>query len=191
MALTSYFLIVAGILAAVYGVYRLVLAVGVYRRFKGNRIVSCPENHQPAAVRVAAGQAAFGAVTGNPQVHLGSCSRWPERQDCPQACLAQINDEPKACLVETIANRWYEGQKCVFCQKPFLEINWLNHPPALLNQERKSVLWNEIPAENLQQAMKTHLPICWSCHIAETFRREHPEAVVDRPASPLRMNLYH
>ena len=45
--------------------------------------------------------------------------------------------------------------------------------------------------EFLQDAMKTRQPICWSCHIAETFRRQHPEMVVDRPESPLRMNLYH
>jgi hypothetical protein len=24
-------------------------------------------------------------------------------------------------------------------------------------------------------------PVCWSCHIAESFRRTHPELIVDRP----------
>jgi hypothetical protein len=25
------------------------------------------------------------------------------------------------------------------------------------------------------------LPVCWNCHIAQTFRRVHPELVVVRP----------
>src|SRR6266576_3849706 len=42
--------------------------------------------------------------------------------------------------------------------------------------------WNEIPLEHLQQTLSTHWPVCWNCHIAETFRRRHPELVTDRPA---------
>jgi hypothetical protein len=33
--------------------------------------------------------------------------------------------------------------------------------------------------------------VCWSCHMAETFRRKRPEKVVDRPSTRLRMILYH
>lgn len=88
----------------------------------------------------------------------------------------------KACLVWTIITRWYQGRNCVYCHKPFKGIHWHDHPPALVDYERKTVQWDEIPAEKLQEALGTHLPVCWSCHIAETFRREHPELVVDRPA---------
>jgi hypothetical protein len=105
--------------------------------------------------------------------------------------LAQIEEAPKACLVWTIINRWYQGQECAYCHKPFGEIHWHDHPPALVNIDQRTVQWNEIAAENLQEALGTHRPVCWSCHIAETFRREHPELVVDRPSESLRMNLYH
>jgi hypothetical protein len=191
MTLLNYFLIAAGSLAAVYAIFRFVRAVRVYLTLRGNRLVSCPENHLPAAVRVAAGQAAAEAVVGSPQLRLRACSRWPERQDCPQECLAQIEEAPKACLVWTIMNRWYQGQACAYCHKPFAEIHWHDHPPALLSKEQKTVPWNEIPAEHLQEALGTHRLVCWSCHMAETFRRQHPELVVDRTPSPLRMNLYH
>jgi hypothetical protein len=191
MTLLNYLLIAAGSLAAIYGIFRLTRAVRVYLTFRGNRLVSCPENHRPAAVRVAAGKAALETMVGDQQLRLSACSRWPERQDCPQECLAQIEEAPKACLVWTIINRWYQGQVCAYCRKPFGEIHWHDHPPALVNREHKTVQWNEIPAENLQDALGTHRPVCWSCHMAETFRREHPELVVDRPSSPLRMNLYH
>ena len=191
MNLANYFLIAAASLAAIYGIFRLARAVRVYFTFRGNRLVSCPENHRPAAVRLAAGKAALGAIAGDQQLGLSACSRWPERQGCPQECLAQIEEAPKACLVSTIINRWYQGQVCVYCHTSFGEIQWHDHAPALLNREHKTVQWNEIHAENLHDALGTHRPVCWSCHMAETFRREHPELVVDRTSSPLRMNLYH
>ena len=191
MSLPTYFLITAASLGAIYVILRLVRALRIYLTFRGNRLVSCPENHRPAAVRVAAEKAAFEALLGKQQLSLKTCSRWPARQACGQECLAQIDEAPKACLVRTIINRWYQGEVCVYCHKPFGEIHWHDHRPALLSRERKTVQWNEIPAENLQDTLGTHRPVCWSCHIAETFRREHPEKVVDRPESPLRMSLYH
>ena len=30
------------------------------------------------------------------------------------------------------------------------------------------------------EAMSASLPVCWNCHVAPTFRREHPGLVVDR-----------
>ena len=169
------------VVAAVFVVIRLRRALRTYLKFRGKRLVSCPETHQPAAVCVAAGKAVLEATVGTRQLRLSECSRWPGRQDCPQGCLAQIEEAPKACLVWTIISRWYQGRTCVYCHKPFGEIHWHDHPPALVDYERKTVQWDEIPAEKLQEALGTHLPVCWSCHIAETFRREHPELVVDRP----------
>jgi hypothetical protein len=187
----KYILLTLVIAVGVFAVVGLRRALRTYLKFRGKRLVSCPETHQPAAVRVAAGKAALNATVGNERLRLSECSRWPEREACGQECMAQIQEAPNACLVWTIINRWYEGQTCVYCHKAFGEIHWHDHPPALLNSEHKTVQWNEIRTENLQDALKTHQPVCWSCHMAETFRREHAELVVDRPASPLRMNLYH
>jgi hypothetical protein len=170
------------ILAAVLVATGLRRAFRTYLMLRGKRLVSCPETHQPAAVRVAAGKAALEAAFGDEQLRLSECSRWPEREGCPQECLAQIEEAPKACLVRTIASQWYQGQKCAYCHKRFGEIHWHDHAPALVNEEGKTLQWDEISAEKLQEALKTHRPVCWNCHIAETFRREHPELVVNRPA---------
>lgn len=181
--------------AAVLAVVALLIgvlsrALETYLKFGGKRIVSCPETHEPAAVRVAAGNASLHATVGHPQLELRECSRWPERDSCAQACLRQIEEAPKACLVLTIVNQWYEGKECAYCHKPFGELHWHDHPPALLDAQRKTVEWSDIPAEKLQATMRTHLPVCWNCHVAETFRREHPEMVVDRAPSPRRMSVY-
>src|SRR5256884_8915310 len=63
-----------------------------------------------------------------------------------------------------------------------LPIYWHDHPPAVVNEQGDSFEWNEIPLEHLQQTLSTHWPVCWNCHIAEAFRRRHPELVTDRPA---------
>lgn len=191
MSVGNYLLIVLLVLGAAYAIVRIVPAVRLYLRLRGKRIVSCPETKQAAAVRVAAGKAALETTVHTPHLRLSECSRWPEKQACGQECLKQIEEAPKACLVWTIINQWYRGQECVYCRKPFDELHWHDHRPALRNEERKTIQWSEVPAEKLQEVLRTHKPVCWSCHIAETFRREHPELVVDRPEDPLRMSLYH
>ena len=173
-------ILAAAILAAV--VFELTRVLRTYFKFRGKRIINCPENHQSAAVRVAAGKAAVEATFHAPNLKLSECSRWPEKAGCGQECLSQIKEAPEACLVSNIINDWYSGKSCVYCHKPFGEIRWHDHPPALIDVQHRTVQWNEVPLENLTQTLATHWPVCWNCHIAETFRREHRELVTDRPA---------
>jgi len=160
-----------------------VIAVRAYLRYRGRMLFTCPETGKPAAVKVAAGDAALSSLTGHRNIHLKECSRWPERQDCGQECLGQLGADPENCLVWTKVADWYRDRSCAYCQKPFHELHWHDHRPALLGPDRKTVQWSEVSVEQLPELFKTHLPVCWSCHIAETFRREHPEMVVDRPGN--------
>jgi len=177
--------------AAVFVFVEIGRALQTYWKFRGQRIVSCPETHRAAAVQVAAGKAAVQEIVGNQELRLRACSRWPEKQACGQECLSQIERSPEACLVWTIVNQWYQGQECVYCHKPFAEIHWHDHPPALRDRKGKTFQWNDVPAESLQEVFATHSPVCWNCYIAENFRREHPEMVVDRRSDSRRMTLYH
>jgi len=181
MVLTS--LVLAAILALVIGamVFGLSMAVYTYRRYRGQLLVTCPETLKPAAVRVNAMNAAKKAAIGKDQIRLQQFSRWPERPNCGQDCLGQVQADPEACLVWNIVSEWYQGKSCAFCQKPFIELHWHDRHPALLAPDRTAIQWNEISPEKLPEVFETHLPICWNCYIAETFRREHPELVLDRP----------
>ena len=87
-------------------------------------------------------------------------------------------------MVRNILTKWYAGRTCVFCGKALGEIDWLDHKPALMSPERVTLEWNEIPAENFPVVLQTHMPVCWDCHIAETFRHRYPELLVDRPWKP-------
>ena len=162
-----------------------VQALRAYRRARGKRIVTCPETERPAAVEIDAVDAARAAFRGSSALSICDCSRWPERADCAQACVAQIEADPEVCRVRAIAERWYTGKHCVYCRKPidaadWLD-NWFDHKPALLDAAQRSVQWNEVAPEDLPEALQRLRPVCWSCHEMESFRREHPDLVIDRP----------
>lgn len=173
--------LVLGVASFVFG--RVVRA---YLKFRGTRLVTCPENKKTAAVEVNAREAAWKAVLGQSGVHfhLKECSRWPKRRDCGQECLAQIAESPEECLLKKILEKWYQGQTCVLCGNPFEEIHWYEHKPGLLSPEGQAARWREFRPEDIPGVLSTYLPVCWDCRVAETFRREHPELVVDRRWSP-------
>lgn len=172
--------LVAAIIVAVAVYPTLLTLAQAYVRFRGRRVITCPETHECAGVEVAAGRAAISRALGQPTLRLSDCSRWPEKRTCGQACLAQIEAAPADCLLVTILRKWYEGKSCVYCGKPLGDVNWLEHKPAARSPEGKTIEWNEVPAERIPAMLETHQPVCWNCHIAATFRRLHADLVVDR-----------
>ena len=158
----------------------------VYRKYRGTRIITCPETKRAAAVEVDARRAALSLARGKMSLRLRDCSRWPERQGCGQECLGQIEKAPADCLLRSILAKWYAGKACVICRKPipefdWLDLDWLEHRPGLLDHEGKPLAWEDFRPEQLAEALDTHWPICWDCHLAESFRHGHPELVTDRP----------
>jgi hypothetical protein len=153
-------------------------------KYRGARLVTCPENQQPAGVAIdikhATKHAAWSVIDRAPALRLDTCSRWPERHDCGQECLRQIELAPDGCLVRNILAKWYEGKNCAICGQPFTEIQWADHKPALWSPEQRTVAWSAIRPEAVPHTLETHLPVCWNCHIVQTFCREHPDLVVDR-----------
>ena len=76
---------------------------------------------------------------------------------------------------------WFAGKTCRVCGKGFAEIDWLEHKPALMGKDGITKEWSQIEPLKLYAALEACDPVCWDCHIAATFRREHPELVTDRP----------
>lgn len=175
------------VIAVCLFVIRAVPAFRTYLNLRGKRLVTCPETQKAEAVDVAAADAATGAFFNEPTLRLVECSRWPERQDCGQECLRQVEADSEHCLVWNIVSKWYEGKKCVYCQKVFGPLHHLDHAPALLGPDFKTTEWKNIRAERLPEIFATNQPVCWNCHVTESFRRLHPELVTDRPLEPRRM----
>lgn len=161
----------------------LARAVKSYMKWRGTRVIICPESRQPAGVEVDARHEALLAPIHS-SLRLKDCSRWPERKDCGRDCLHDIEASSEDCLLRNILAKWYEGKECALCGKPFGEVNWLDRKPALMVPGKPSCEWDEIRPEEVWNVLTTATAVCSNCHIAETFRRRYPELVVDRPWKP-------
>lgn len=174
-------LIVIILIGAVAALYFLVpRAVGALLKFRGKRVITCPETRAPASVDVDEGHAALTALLGDPDLRLKGCSRWPEREGCGQECLLQVRLAPHDCLARTLLEDWYQGKACVLCEVKFHEIGWSEHAPAMLSPEGVIREWSDIPAEQLPYVFQTHQPICWACSVTRSLLSSHPEVAVDR-----------
>ncbi len=81
------------ILLAVVLILACLPALGSYlrrrRSFSGAMIVTCPETHQAAVIRLDAGHAAATSLHGDPDLKVRSCSRWSGAVGrCGEKCLA-------------------------------------------------------------------------------------------------------
>jgi hypothetical protein len=153
---------------------------GIWWKYRGKRIVTCPENKHAAGVEVDARHLARTMFTRTPVLRLSECSRWPEKAGCRQQCLSQIRESGADCLVRNIIAKWYRDKSCASCGQPIGEIVWTGSRPALLLGDRKSSEWKEVPADELVEKLAAALPICFACHTANKLVNEHPEVVTDR-----------
>lgn len=155
-------------------------ALLVWMRLRGDRVVKCPEDGQSALVHVDVALA-IADDEGAAPAPLESCSRWAERGDCSQPC-AQAAQAP-ASSPAAIVRAWAKGRTCVACGGALVESRFAGHHIALLDPSGMTREWVDVAADRLPLALATSLPICWNCHIAETFRRTHPDLVTDRDDS--------
>lgn len=155
-------------------------AAKIILRWRGTRLVRCPETRAPAAVDIDLKQAFVSGLLGAERLRLRDCSRWPERAGCGEDCLAQVERDPEDCRVVAVVAEWYAGKKCAYCGHRFEQIHWHDHRPALRDPQGATVQWSDVRPEQLPALFDTCLPVCWDCHVAESFRKEHPELVVDR-----------
>lgn len=135
-----------------------------YLRHRGTRIVTCPETKTPAAVEVDAFHYAFSDDYAK-KLHLKECSRWPERENCGEECLRQIEAAPEDCTIRAVVTKWYGDKNCALCGRAIGKIDWPKHKPGVLGPDRKTALWSEFRPEMLPEVMATYQPVCWDCSI--------------------------
>ncbi len=84
-------LAVVGSIVAVGALYVVAPVVALtYRRFRGPRTVTCPENREPAEIEVSARHAAVTAAFGRPDIEITRCSRWPVHERCGRECRSEV-----------------------------------------------------------------------------------------------------
>jgi hypothetical protein len=162
----------------------LVFATAVVR-FRGKRVVTCPETQKPVGVEVDAITTARTALLNDPRFLITACSRWPERKGCDQACVPQIEASPDETLVRNIVADWYQGKTCVYCRKPIGGITG-TIVPALRTTDGVLHDWDSIAPGDLPSLLGTAAAVCAHCELAEDFRLRFPQLVTDRAETPLR-----
>ncbi len=171
--------------AALVLVAMTIVFVGLYVRYRGKRIVTCPETNLPVSTEINAALAAGTWVATQPRFVVTACSRWPEHAGCEQACALQIEAAPEETLVRTIVTRWYAERNCVYCAKPIADIGGFVSP-ALLTSDGELCEWADVAADDLPRFLANSVAVCATCELAEDFRRRFPDRVSDRGVTPLR-----
>lgn len=172
--------IVAGAVILIGLAIAAVVFVKRYVKYRGKRVITCPETNCHEAVDLDASLAAMSSFFDKPELRLTSCTRWPERQDCAQQCIREIESSPFGCALRAMLDHWYKGKECIYCRRVFEEILWFDHKPALQSPDGHIVEWKDIRPEAIPDVLQTHQPVCWNCSIVENFRTQHPELVTDR-----------
>jgi hypothetical protein len=167
-------------LACLWAAWDVIRARRISKRFRGARVVTCPETGHPAAVTIDLRRAvASGLVGQTPRILLRTCSRWSQRGTCDALCVDEAAEPASA--TRAIVDRAIKGRPCAFCGRIIERTAFLDHYPAFLQADHTTVEWPQVAPERLSETARTRPPVCWDCHVAETFRRQFPELVTDRP----------
>jgi hypothetical protein len=92
-----------------------------------------------------------------------------------------VKSNPHDAATTAQLKHFFEGKQCAACSRPIPPVHAFELRPGLLHANtREAIGWDHIPAANLSTTLESHVAICSNCLIIETFRRQHPELVVDR-----------
>jgi len=147
-----------------------------YFRNRGRRTVVCPDNREPVTVEVDNKFAFRTALRGQEHERLESCSRWPEKGDCGQECLAQIDPSPEN--LERLLQKWYQGKTCAICERPLGPADWRRSRLALLNEKQKLFELRHMQLDEIPSALDHMAPLCWNCHQEERARQAEPPRIL-------------
>lgn len=153
------FVLVLGLMACV------VLALKTHQYFPHKARVVCPETRSSAAIQLDSAHAVKSFFRNVEELRVKDCARWPERADCPQDCLLQI--DPKPVILEHTLAKFYEGKTCARCNTVLTRDDWKNGGYAMLNEAGKYVPAAHIPLNRMPMALDGYRPLCRVCHQAE------------------------
>jgi hypothetical protein len=190
-----YVLAATAVVAVICSVPMISDVWSAWQRYRGRRLVTCPETRAPAALDLDVRRAVQAAVHGDRDVQPADCSRWRERPPCAGPCIGQVERDPDGTRVAAVARRWFAGKACVHCGTPVHPEDRIDqllaHGPAILKADGAPVAWTDLPAESLPRILSESLPLCWSCYEAETFRRQFPDLITERGFKPVVSRLQH
>jgi hypothetical protein len=154
----------------------IALSIQDYYNNRGRQSVTCPDSGQATDVEVDGKFSFWAALRGQQHSRLQSCSRWPEKGDCGQECLAQVDPSPEN--VDRLLSKWYEGKTCADCARALGEVDWRQSQLAGLDQNRKLVELREMTLDRVASELENIRPPCWTCHQEERERQKVPARIL-------------
>ncbi len=154
------------------------VSLQAYFRNRGRRAVICPDNREPVTVELDNKYAFATALRGQEHDRLHTCSRWPEKGDCGQECLAQVNPSPEN--IERLLQKWYHGKTCAICDHALTPADWRRSRLALLNEHQKLFELRHMHLDELPSVLDQMAPLCWNCHQEERVRQAESPRLLKR-----------
>lgn len=127
-------------------------ARGIVRRRGRTTVVICPAMKLPAEVGL------------DPDLHMESCSRWPELQSCSESCMAQVQFSAED--LNDFAARC-EGKKCASCGAALTRDDWYKSRLAALETTTGAPKIPAVVRPSFFSIPETSDPICSACYGAK------------------------
>ncbi len=145
----------------------VVLAVRGYRMSLGARLVRCPADGAMVRTEVSPWRAAFNSALGTEQDVIRACTHWPERGECGQECMHQIETSPTGCREEDLVARWRDGRPCGVCGARLETTPQARDQVAYVDQEGLTAQLHDLEGEDLVRLFWSCEPVCWDCHTSQ------------------------
>jgi hypothetical protein len=145
------------------------LSLQSYFQNRGPQSAICPESGDHVDIEVDNKYSFWTALRGQEHSRLTSCTRWPEKGDCAQECLVQVDPSPEN--VERAMLSWYKGKVCAICARAITPSDWRRGRLAWLD-DHKLVELRQVNLKQLQSKLDELRPLCWRCHQDEYVRQE-------------------
>ena len=133
-------------------------ARGILRRGDRTTVVICPTMKLPAEVGL------------DSDLHIESCSRWPELQSCSQSCMPQVQFSAED--LNDFAAR-YEGKKCGSCGTALTRDDWYKNRLAVLETSTGVPKIPGAVRSSFFSIPETRDPICSACYQALRSKAIH------------------
>ena len=65
------------------------VVIDIYVRYRGGKVLNCPEILGAAEVTLKTHRAALAAAFGNPVLRVKNCSLWPKKMGCAEKCVKE------------------------------------------------------------------------------------------------------
>ena len=147
-----------------------------YFQNRGRQPAICPENGEPVDIELDNKYSFWTALRGQEHARLQSCTRWPEKGDCGQECMAQIDPSPEN--VERLMLSWHKDKVCAICTRAITPSDWRRGRLAWLDKQHKLIELRQVNLRQLQSELEEMRPLCWTCHQEERVRQAVPPRVL-------------